>query len=1118
MSCLWFLGAAEICQQPLTVLEPRYVRCLANCGQAAPSGPSRPSGDVGIHNNREKRILAVAAVEDAHQDLERGLEDGGRPLDAKSVVVVGNRGHRRRDEDRDELQAQETPEGVLRRASGDRELAMIESAENVKKPMEDADTKIRRSRDARDDVLEPKIDQANRILSRDGLGKDFATEAQTAARSSGFRYMERDLGRSIMEDPNQESGTRVSSTTTGAPTVALSTTSTSLPPSSSLSTGSSGGPGPQASTAASNSASSPNGAGATSTTATSPRPASVLTGMQHDPEPFSSGRTSTTWSPFADAATTSYYMHFSQIPCGGRSVWVGDIDDYSRRKRRRITTGGESYQEVGVTRRLPVQGGAKENSGVMTSAITSGGSIDGTEDFMLTNPNRRFLVAEEVGGTVKTDSVAEGAAPLARGGLQQGKENRGIVLDQDDAPVEDGTGFSGIVQENLSIQEDYTNDHSTADNDDSASDSLRDLKGETRLVYDFFVPTKSLVTTFNLVCERRHYVQTIAFAYFFGFLVALAAIPRIADAFGRRPALYTTLVIHQLAATSACFVSSVDGYSLARFFLGLGNGGLGMVAWLLLTEILPLENRRLQIIVMNCMFALGAIFVSMVSLAFANDWKAVTILLALLSWFSVLLPMLPLLESARWYLARGRLEECKTVLIQVARINGKGDYNPYYRPSLISYELPSGVEDGDTFEIGSASDDEERAGTSTKDKKTAGVAHPRRKPVDENRVVGVPIGNILANDADVAQGMARGSSEKDRGRRAGLQLERQAINTPPRAEERLRPTSADTNTSTAGPPAMQPLDDSGKAKAEPSVWLHPTMRSWLAALSFAWFAVQLGYWGIAFSVENLSLPRDDRLAVHNSKPHPQVIAVVHQDEKRYTYSETEVYWTAVKAYLVEFPATLVAAYLPDLRLVGRRGASSASLILGGIAMLTACFAQLLTDMDGFALGCALLGRFFATVAFAVLYTLGAEAFPTEIRGTAFGWQSLSARVAGLLIPYIVALDKHWFFGATLLILAGPMIGAGVKVRQHCPETQGEKMVDTVAELDRLMTTRRSGKDQPHRSPASSPYSGVLSRDDDAGIVDNARGHHLSPRQMDNGRSGNRSGVADSNGDHSAHTL
>ncbi|NXM04901.1 S22AD protein, partial [Tyrannus savana] len=55
---------------------------------------------------------------------------------------------------------------------------------------------------------------------------------------------------------------------------------------------------------------------------------------------------------------------------------------------------------------------------------------------------------------------------------------------------------------------------------------------------------------------------------------------------------------------------------------------------------------------------------------------------------------------------------------------------------------------------------------------------------------------------------------------------------------------------------------------------------------------------------------------------------------------------------------------------------------------------------------AIIGKFTATSSFSVSYVYAAELFPTVVRQTGVGLCSTLARVAGILAPLIIPLDKY----------------------------------------------------------------------------------------------------------------
>ena len=63
---------------------------------------------------------------------------------------------------------------------------------------------------------------------------------------------------------------------------------------------------------------------------------------------------------------------------------------------------------------------------------------------------------------------------------------------------------------------------------------------------------------------------------------------------------------------------------------------------------------------------------------------------------------------------------------------------------------------------------------------------------------------------------------------------------------------------------------------------------------------------------------------------------------------------------------------------------------------------------------AMLGKVGISVSFGTVYIYSAELFPTEVRNIGIGTGSLSARIGGIIAPYIAELVR-----TTVMLLATP---------------------------------------------------------------------------------------------------
>lgn len=98
---------------------------------------------------------------------------------------------------------------------------------------------------------------------------------------------------------------------------------------------------------------------------------------------------------------------------------------------------------------------------------------------------------------------------------------------------------------------------------------------------------------------------------------------------------------------------------------------------------------------------------------------------------------------------------------------------------------------------------------------------------------------------------------------------------------------------------------------------------------------------------------------------------------------------------------------------------------------------------------ALLGRFFVTGAFAIIYTYGAELFPTGVRSAAVGGLSTLGRLGGMAAPPVAALGH-----AALAVFGVPLGVGGLLAAMVLPETKGRPLPTSAEEMPPLPCAKR----------------------------------------------------------------
>jgi len=144
---------------------------------------------------------------------------------------------------------------------------------------------------------------------------------------------------------------------------------------------------------------------------------------------------------------------------------------------------------------------------------------------------------------------------------------------------------------------------------------------------------------------------------------------------------------------------------------------------------------------------------------------------------------------------------------------------------------------------------------------------------------------------------------------------------------------------------------------------------------------------------------------------------------------------------VEIPAYLFC--LLCLNRLGRRTMTAGSMILAGIA----CFPCPFIADGQIVTGLAIAGKFFTSIAFAVIYIFTAELFPTCIRTSGIGLSSLCARIGGIVFPIIIGFfDGRGHPEIPMLVFGVVSLVSGT-LTAFLPETLNKVLPETLEQAD-----------------------------------------------------------------------
>jgi len=199
------------------------------------------------------------------------------------------------------------------------------------------------------------------------------------------------------------------------------------------------------------------------------------------------------------------------------------------------------------------------------------------------------------------------------------------------------------------------------------------------------------------------------------------------------------------------------------------------------------------------------------------------------------------------------------------------------------------------------------------------------------------------------------------------------------------------------------------ATAGPWQLLDRRLRMRFFVMCFAWFATSMGYYGLSFNA--VSLPLD-------------------------------IYSANIVSGFVCIPAYIASGFLVDWYACGRRGAVAGGFLVAGTCLMASSHG---TKMELLVLYYIAISA--VSLSFAVIYIWGSELFPTDIRGTAMGIQSLCARIGAMTAPAIAALGDKAHPRLPFVLFAAPCLSAGM-LALLLPETRGRPLPGTLADLDK----------------------------------------------------------------------
>uniref|UniRef100_A0A8D2N621 Solute carrier family 22 member 13 n=3 Tax=Passerellidae TaxID=1729112 RepID=A0A8D2N621_ZONAL len=173
----------------------------------------------------------------------------------------------------------------------------------------------------------------------------------------------------------------------------------------------------------------------------------------------------------------------------------------------------------------------------------------------------------------------------------------------------------------------------------------------------------SLLTEFDLVCDRKDLNDIAQAIYMAGLLLGSMIFGPLSDRIGRRPVILISVFLQGLFGLGIAFVPHFYVYMAFRCVVGASVSGLDLHS----TEWIGVSSRPNAVLTSHCCFAIGQMILAGLSYGIRN-WRLLEIA-GSAPMFALFFYIWVLPESARWLVTKGRIEEAKKVLQKAAATN-----------------------------------------------------------------------------------------------------------------------------------------------------------------------------------------------------------------------------------------------------------------------------------------------------------------------------------------------------------------------------------------------------------------------------------------------------------------
>ncbi|XP_067675805.1 organic cation transporter protein-like [Haliotis asinina] len=195
----------------------------------------------------------------------------------------------------------------------------------------------------------------------------------------------------------------------------------------------------------------------------------------------------------------------------------------------------------------------------------------------------------------------------------------------------------------------------------------RTIIGCNKWVYDKSEFQSTAATELNMVCKNELQPSNAQMIFMGGYFAGAFIFGALGDRFGRRKALFLSIVILFAGGLALNWANSYALFVVIRFINGASTAGMFTTCFVIGMEFVGPSKRVWAGIISSFFFTSGYLFLTGVAF-FIRDWHTLELVMATpVAVFLIYWWIIP--ESPRWLLNVFRLEEAEIIIRHAARVN-----------------------------------------------------------------------------------------------------------------------------------------------------------------------------------------------------------------------------------------------------------------------------------------------------------------------------------------------------------------------------------------------------------------------------------------------------------------